>query len=59
MEKTGDFKPRKSTCDFCGSPALTVNEHGVAVCGACAKKKKLEKQAHLMDWGQHASSNAK
>jgi ribosomal protein L37AE/L43A len=52
MVKTGEFKALKSKCDFCGKPAVTVNEHGVAVCVECGKTKQLQKQAHLLDWEQ-------
>ena len=49
MLKTGEFKVNKSKCDFCDNPAVTVNEHGVAVCKDCRKTKQLQKQAFLMD----------
>jgi ribosomal protein L37AE/L43A len=59
MIKTGEFKPNKSSCDFCGKPAVTVNQHGVAVCKDCGKTKQLQKQAYLMDREpSHGRTNA-
>jgi ribosomal protein L37AE/L43A len=50
MIKTGEFKVKKSCCDFCITPAVRVTEEGIALCETCDKEQQLAKQASALNW---------
>ena len=54
IEKNGEFISGDSSCDFCGSPAIDVDENGVATCRSCQKTHKFEKTAGDLNWDKNA-----